>query len=600
MHHCLKFFSLFVCLVCLSAGKVQAGVGGSSDVNSVHADDKKPDRKNDRSENPPDLRPEQGERKNPLSAEQTQEFEDQISKWNQEPELDPADISSFIDQLMGNLPDDQQRDLLAGLLNKYPESAVNASWRRQVEARFKPLDKLVHTLGTDEEGDDVPAVRKADKQELQRRLQGQLELSDEEARRLALIVFSGGAQKFLGGDHQPSKSSEQKLRVGLSQAFKPEELQGLQERLLRANPKEPAVRDLKDNLLGGLKLIQTKGAPPTPEVSPGTLLPEPRNGNFATDSNRTHGGQADVGYAILENGGTLDLIGPPPFRDFEEGVPGVRYHPSPVSARWFQDARGLPVKAPDGEKYLVDAKYHGSRIDDTLPQVEGEISNLPVRPFPLFYEGGNALVVPKGKDGNPLVITSDGYTQTNALVQGTYPEHAEKLFRTQFAADGRTVLKTSMPWDGTRHVDMNISQPDQGKPTVFVSTYLDRHIDSLNSQDQRHTRASLSLLDDAARQLKPYVDVIRVPQAPPVTLNEGASPTHFSRLNALYFNNVAGEKVAIVPDYPKYPNLGLNTEINNINRRALEDLGYKKVIITPSYTAEEHGSFHCMFPQVCY
>ena len=579
-----KLYSLALLLFCLDFGQLEAGVKDTHAISS-----------------PVKERPQQDKSDSPLSPELTEKFENQISRWSKDDDLDSATVSAFFDDLANDLSEDQQRELFSGLLEKYPESSINAPWRRQVEARLKPLDELIHGLGTNEEG-DVPAVRKADQIELQRRIETELGVDTETARRLGLIVGSGGAHPFKvpSGTTLVSKSAAEKLRVGLGQAFKTEELKSLEQALLRVTPKEPGLRDLRENLVGGLELIRVKGHAPSPAVSPGNALQEPRNGNFLGESRTTLGNGTVIGH-IIDYGGQITLVGPePPGRDFGPGEKGVRLVPSPSRGPWVTDSKGLPVTGPEGKPYLVDAKYHGPPVDDTLPQVEGEVSKLPVRPFGAHVEGGNVMVVPGDRTGKPVVITSDGYVKTNASIEGTYPEFAEKLFRKQFASDGRSVLQISMPQDGTRHVDMNISQPDQEIPTVFVSTYLDRHIDLLNPSDQRHAQASRSILNEAEKKLRPYVDVIRVPQAPPVTMKKGANPTHFSRLNALYFTNPEGEKVAIVPDYREYPHLDVNTEIINANRKALEKMGYQKVIITPSYSAQQRGSFHCMFPQICY
>jgi hypothetical protein len=58
---------------------------------------------------------------------------------------------------------------------------------------------------------------------------------------------------------------------------------------------------------------------------------------------------------------------------------------------------------------------------------------------------------------------------------------------------------------------MDIASPDYNRPKVFVSTYRESHIELLPREDPKHARASLSLLNDAATQLQPYVELERVP-----------------------------------------------------------------------------------------
>jgi hypothetical protein len=56
----------------------------------------------------------------------------------------------------------------------------------------------------------------------------------------------------------------------------------------------------------------------------------------------------------------------------------------------------------------------------------------------------------------------------------------------------------------------------------------------------------------------------------------------------------------IVPDYPKYPHLGVNTEVNRANEDALRGSGFQDVIFSECYSAEKAGAFHCIYPQVDY
>lgn len=568
---------LFIILFALELSlQSLAGVAGKSHLTQ------------DSSSEDPNQRPTVEAIDTPVPSDLAKALETKISDWSkasENPSFNPEDISRFLDELTEDLTEPERQNIFSSILKQYPESSLNAPLRRVVESRQKPLSELVHNLGANEEG-DVLAIRKADQMELERRFRTQLGVGKEEARRLALIVGSGGAEATL------DRRASEKLRVALSGAFNEKERNDLQEKLAQAKPNDLEIRELKTDLMGGIKLIQKMGPSPTPAASQGVALPEPTNGNFL-GSTLGFPSQKPVLDAIRENGGKITLVGAGS-RDVEE-EPEAKHIPAGLLGLWLSDSQGLPVTDPKTRRqYLVDAKYHGGGIDEGLPKLQGQVSGREVRPFDLYLEGGNLKVL-KGRNGEDFVATSDAFVKTNAHFRGTYPEVAEALFKKQFASDGRTVLTLPMPQDNTRHVDMNILQPnrDLPNPTVFVSTYLDQHVSQLSPSDEAHARASRRLLDSAAEQLESYVDVVRVPQLPPV------KGIHYSKLNQLNFTNPSGERVAIVPDYPDYPNLGVQTDINNLNEQALRNVGTGRVVFVPSTTAKAHGSFHCMFPQVC-
>lgn len=279
--------------------------------------------------------------------------------------------------------------------------------------------------------------------------------------------------------------------------------------------------------------------------------------------------------------------------------------PKPGRQReWSRDYGPWIAKAADGSRRLLEFNYFPSRpSDDSVPSALAQGLNVPRLSLPIYIEGGNFM----NNDSGTCLIT-DKVLEVNAeeRVTGDLILSKDEIvtYFKDFAGCRELLIFPSMPYEGTRHLDLWAKFVDD--QTILVSQIADEvlTLPGYREDDLGRVREVRDFLEARAAELQDKgFRVIRLPMPAPNFASDGYNLFR-SYTNSLLLNGhvflpryvrPANEADSVNGEYIDLPYLKAYEETVE---RIHQDLGFTVHWITSDSTIAKGGAVHCTTMQI--
>lgn len=279
--------------------------------------------------------------------------------------------------------------------------------------------------------------------------------------------------------------------------------------------------------------------------------------------------------------------------------------PKPGRQReWSRDYGPWMAKAKDGSRRLLEFNYYPSRAsDDSVPAALAQSLNVPRLSLPIYIEGGNFM----NNDSGACLMT-DKVLEANAEVRVEGDLILDKdaiiTYFKDFAGCKDVIIFPSMPYEGTRHLDLWAKFVDD--QTILVSQIADEvlTLPEYSEDDLSRVREVRDYLDSRAAELQDKgFKIIRLPMPAPNFAEDGYN------LFRSYTNSLLLNGHVFLPRYVRPANEADSVNGEYIDLRYVKayeesverihrDLGFTVHWITSDSMIAKGGAVHCTTMQI--
>lgn len=270
---------------------------------------------------------------------------------------------------------------------------------------------------------------------------------------------------------------------------------------------------------------------------------------------------------------------------------------------WARDWAPLTARTKDGKRRLLDFNYYSDRpADDSNPLSLAKATGLERVSVPVYNEGGNFM---NNSQGDCLMTDRVVKANGEKELEGDQIYSQEQIveFYSKFAGCKRTIIFESMPFEGTKHIDLWAKFLDD--KTVIVNEIRDELLPLATYQSEalKKTKKVKDYLDARAQEIKNLgFDVVRVPMPLPWFGSD-------FNLFRSYTNSLIVNGTVAIPQYKK-PTMaedGINGQY--VDQKYLEayekevikthqDLNLKVSMIPSDQLIAKGGAIHCTTMQI--